>query len=175
MQPDHKYARIERERRFLLDRFPSNTAVERTRHIDDRYINGTSLRLRRMSEEGGPTVFKLTQKIPMADSSPRERLITTIYLTEDEFRIFAQLPAMALSKSRYSVPPFGIDVFKGMLAGLILAEAEFRAADPADTLDLPSFIISEVTADDRFTGGRLVCASPGDLRRWLSEYGIGLP
>jgi hypothetical protein len=35
-----KYARIERERRFLLDRFPSADVV-RIRHITDRYIDGT--------------------------------------------------------------------------------------------------------------------------------------
>ena len=39
MQRPHKYARIERERRFLLDRFPSADVV-RIRHITDRYIDG---------------------------------------------------------------------------------------------------------------------------------------
>lgn len=62
MQRLHKYARIERERRFLLDRFPSADVV-RIRHITDRYIDGTCLRLREQTDDSGPAVFKLTQKI----------------------------------------------------------------------------------------------------------------
>jgi CYTH domain-containing protein len=98
-----------------------------------------------------------------------------MYLSEDEFRIFAQLSAKQLSKTRYSVPPFGIDVFEGTLQGLIVAEAEFESAQDADSLTLPSFIVREVSADPRFTGGRLVRASRQEIQAWLSEYGIKLP
>lgn len=45
MEPQHKYARIGRERRFLLDRFPSGVNVARIRCITDRHIDGTTLRL----------------------------------------------------------------------------------------------------------------------------------
>ena len=65
MQGPHKYARIERERQFLVDRFPSGDIV-RTRHITDRYIDGTLLRLREQTDEGGEAIFKLTQKVPAA-------------------------------------------------------------------------------------------------------------
>jgi CYTH domain-containing protein len=95
-----------------------------------------------------------------------------MYLTQDEFCILKQLSAKKLSKTRYSVPPFGIDVFEGRLEGLLIAEAEFDSAAAADTLTLPSFISREVSADDRFTGGQLVRASRQDISTWLSEYGI---
>lgn len=88
--------------------------------------------------------------------------------------MLAQLPAQSLSKIRYSLPPFGIDVFEGMLEGLILAEAEFDSAADAGALLLPSFILHEVTADPRFTGGQLVRASRQQIQAWLSEYGISL-
>ena len=100
-------------------------------------------------------MFKLTQKVPARASGAQQGLITTIYLTGDEFRVFAQLSAKRLSKTRYSVPPFGIDVFEGKLEGLLLAEAEFDSAAEADALTLPSFILGEVSADNRFTGGQL--------------------
>jgi CYTH domain-containing protein len=162
-----KYARIERERRFLLDQFPSAASVERIRRIADRYIDGTNLRLREQSENSGPTVFKLTQKVPVRES-------TTMYLTKEEFGVLAHLSAKTLSKTCYSVPPFGIDVFEGTLEGLLLAEAEFDSASAAAALTLPSFIFREVTADDRFTGGQLVRASRRDVQTWLLEYGITL-
>jgi hypothetical protein len=65
MPPEHKYGRIERERRFLLDQFPNHVNAVRVRRITDRYIDGTTLRLREQSEDGGPTMFKLTQ-IPLS-------------------------------------------------------------------------------------------------------------
>jgi hypothetical protein len=38
MLPEHKYNRIERERRFLLEHFPNNVAAVRVRRITDLYI-----------------------------------------------------------------------------------------------------------------------------------------
>ena len=170
----HQYARIERERRFLLSQFPSNENVVRIRRISDRYIEGTTLRLRELSEDNGPVIFKLTQKLPSPANGAQQGLITTMYLTKDEFRVLALLPAKTLRKIRHSVPPFGIDVFEGELEGLLLAEAEFDSAEDADALTIPPFLSREVSTDDRFTGGRLVCASRQDVGAWLSEYGIGL-
>jgi len=174
MQQHSKYARIERERRFLLERLPQGIKVTRVRRITDRYINGTALRLRVQHEDNGPTVFKLTQKVPAPGNGAQQGLITSMYLTEEEFAVIAQLPARMLSKIRYSVPPFGIDVFEDTLQGLVLAEAEFQSGELADALVIPSFIRCEVSADSRFAGGHLVAASRQDLERWLSEYGIAL-
>lgn len=172
MQPQHKYARIERERRFLLEQFPSHANVVRIRRITDRYIEGTALRLREQSEDGGPTLFKLTHKVPARASGAQQGFITSMYLTQDEFFVLAQLSSSKLSKTRYSVPPFGIDVFEDTLQGLVLAEAEFDSAAAADALTVPSFALREVSADNRFTGGQLVRASRQDIQTWLLEYGM---
>jgi CYTH domain-containing protein len=174
MLQEHKYARIERERRFLLDRFPPSPAAVRIRQITDRYIDGTALRLREQKDESGTIVLKLTQKIPAPGSGAQRGLITTMRLTEADFCVLSQLPAKRLNKVRYSVPPFGIDVFQDDLDGLLIAEAEFDSAADADSLTLPSFILHEVSNDERFTGGRLVHASRKDIQTWLREYGIEL-
>lgn len=60
---ESNYARIEWERRFLLDHFPSEASATRIRRISDRYIEGTALRLRQQSDGEGQVVFKLTQKL----------------------------------------------------------------------------------------------------------------
>jgi CYTH domain-containing protein len=114
----HKYARVERERRFLLDYFPTGVNVLRTRRIRDRYIADTTLRLREVHEDHSVTIFKLTQKLAAPSSAAQQGLITTLYLTEREFHVLAQLSANEITKTRYSVPPFGIDVFAGDLKGL---------------------------------------------------------
>ena len=175
MQPTHKYAKVERERRFLLDQFPKTAHIERVRRITDRYINGTTLRLRKITENNAPTAHKLTQKIPARDNGGQQGLIVTMYLTEAEHAVLVQLAAHELSKTRHSVPPFGIDVFEGALNGLILAEAEFDSSAAADALMLPAFISREVSNDDRFTGGHLVRSSRDQLKTVLAEYGIHLP
>ena len=60
-----KYARIERERRFLLASAPAEDLVTRRRQITDRYILGTRLRLRRVRDLSTDACeLKLTQKIP---------------------------------------------------------------------------------------------------------------
>ncbi|HLJ90609.1 MAG TPA: hypothetical protein VKZ53_27625 [Candidatus Angelobacter sp.] len=174
MPAEHKYARIERERRFLLDRFPDETIVTRVRHIRDRYIEGTTLRLRQQRDSDGQVHFKLTQKLAGRTEGAQQGFITTIYITNDEFDVFAQLPAKVLTKTRHSVPPFGIDVFEDGLSGLVLAEAEFDSAAEASALVPPSFVMHEVSDDIRFTGGYLVTVSRQELKRNLAEYGIAL-
>ena len=59
------YARVERERRFLLAGPPPASAVTASRRITDRYLPGTRLRVRRAEWlDGGECEFKLTQKVP---------------------------------------------------------------------------------------------------------------
>ena len=170
--PPHKYARIERERRFLLAQFPQNVRVERTRRITDHYLEGTALRLREQVDDNGLPLFKLTQKLANPGPGAQQGWITTMYLGEQDFRVLSQLPSRTLDKTRYSVPPFGIDVFEGALKGLILAEAEFDSPSSADALEIASFIGPEVTNDGRFTGGELVRASREGLEAALNEYGL---
>ncbi len=92
-----------------------------------------------------PAVFKLTQKIPAPALGGQQGFVTNLYLSENEFQMLAQLSARELSKTRCSVPPFGIDVFEGELEGLILAEAEFASADEAEALTVPSYVVQEVS------------------------------
>ena len=170
-----KYARAEIERRFLLAGVPDGEDVRTVHEIDDRYIDATRMRLRRMAEVGGPTVLKLTQKLPGPDGQGRLGALTTLYLSEDEYAALAALPAAPLSKSRLSIAGYGVDVFRGHLDGLVLAEAEFASVQEAAALRPASFCRAEVTADRRFTGGELVRASRAQVRAWTAEYGVDLP
>lgn len=172
METSQKYARIERERRFILHQFPTEANIIRVRRITDLYIEHTRLRIRHQVDDGGPTTLKLTQKIPSQGAGAQQGMLTTMYLNAEEFRIFAGLPAKELQKTRYSVPPFGIDVFRGSLEGLILAEAEFESAAEADSLRPPPLIVREVSEDARFTGGRLARASRHEVGKSLAEYGV---
>jgi CYTH domain-containing protein len=170
-----KYARIERERRFLLTSPPPASAVVATRRIIDRYLTGTRLRLRRVEHvDTANYEYKLGQKIPADVPGPIQGLITNIYLTRAEYGLLASLPADVLSKTRLSVPPMGIDVFDSRLQGLIMAEAEFTSDATAAAFIPPPYCTAEVSTDPRFTGGRLVRVDADELARWMSEYDISL-
>ena len=168
-----KYARAERERRFLLAAPPDTADVLATRRITDRYLTGTRLRLRHSQRlDTGELELKFTQKIPAGTPGPVQGWITNTYLSRGEYDLLATLPAVTLTKIRFSVPPLGIDVFEGQLAGLIMAEAEFASDHDYETFTPPPSCIHEITSDVRFTGGRLAHASQQDLLTWLSDYNL---
>lgn len=167
-----QYAKPERERRFLLAEFPPGE-IARTTNITDRYLLGTRLRLRLMLEtksDGTRTYYKLTQKVPAPTGGPG--LVSTLYLNEDEFALLWTLPGAVVRKTRYSLPPFGVDVFDAPLDGLILAECEFDDDATMESFRPPAWTLAEVTLDARFTGGQLATMNSGDLPKLLSSFGV---
>jgi CYTH domain-containing protein len=170
-----KYARVERERRFLLAGPPPPSAVIGSRRITDRYLPGTRLRLRRVDHvESGAREFKLTQKVPAGRPGYIQGLITSTYLSAAEYDLLATLPAEVLSKRRLSVPPLSIDVFDPPWHGLVIADAEFSTDEAAQSFPEPPEAVVELTDDARFTGGSLARTSRHHLLAWLAEYGIEL-
>jgi CYTH domain-containing protein len=170
-----KYARIERERRFLLASLPPTSPVTVRRRITDRYLPGTRLRLRRVDHSNGAACeFKFTQKVPADRPGPVRGLITNTYLSPTEYELLASIPAEVLSKTRFSLPPLSIDVFDPPLHGLVLAEVEFTADHEATSFPPPPVAIAEVTDDFRFTGGNLARTRRRALVGWLAEFGIEL-
>ena len=91
---ESKYARIERERRFLLAGPPPPVAVTGRHRITDRYLPGTRLRLRRIDYlHSGDSQFKFTQKVPANRPGYVQGLITNTYLSAAEYDLLATLPA----------------------------------------------------------------------------------
>jgi CYTH domain-containing protein len=162
-----KYARSERERRFLVG--ASVPAGQAGRLIEDRYHDGTRLRLRRVSRDGR-SVHKLTQKVRPDESDPSEVLLTNMYLSEGEYLRLSLLPGRVVVKTRVVIPApthdFVVDAFHGRLDGLRLAEVEVR--DLVEPLELPEWVTTEVTSDDRFSGGRLAAMTDVQLRELLN-------
>jgi CYTH domain-containing protein len=173
--PGHrdKYALVERERRFLLAA-PPGAPLADERHIADRYLTGTRLRLRRVTRAGpAEPEYKLTQKVPAARPGPVRGLITNFYLSRAEYDLLATLPAARLAKTRLSFPPYVVDLLGPPLHGLVLAEVEMGSNADLAACPPPPRSVAEVTRDDRFTGGRLAVAPRETLLSWLAEFGLG--
>jgi CYTH domain-containing protein len=171
-----KYARIETERRFLLESIPEDLqGGESFTKIIDHYIPGIRLRLRRIESASGETlVFKFGQKYQAANFQTQQTIMTNIYLNETEYRTIQVLGGPTITKRRYKYPydgdDYSIDVFEGHLKGLILAEIESRAEREINKLPMPPFAIREVTGDPKFTGGELVKLSEEEFQRWMEAW-----
>lgn len=155
--PKTKYAWVERERRWLCRAVPADRVVRREA-FTDLYVTGTQLRLREaLPLDGGAPMLRLGRK---ADVSPAVRLLTSIYLSPEEFRLLSSLPGNRLRKTRHYLgridgADVSVDVFEGALAGLIMAEAEFEDVAEMERWPMPDFAFREVTTDLGYTGGRL--------------------
>ena len=159
----HKYAKFERERRFLVAATALPPLSDSFARCEDLYLAHTRIRLRKMTEHpNGPVLYKLTQKLQAPD--PRVRRITTLYLSAGEFDVFDELPGARIAKRRHRATSggleWGVDVFEGALAGLVLAEREFDSEPELQAAAAPAFAAREVTDDVAFAGGALAFASP---------------
>lgn len=149
---------MEHERRWLCRSVPADRVL-RTETYNDLYVEGTQLRLREaIPVGGGAPMLRLGRK---ADVNSSVRLLTSIYLSAEEFRLLSALPGRVLRKTRHSLGKIDgadvfVDVFDGTLSGLIMAEAEFENAEAMERYAMPDFAVREVTDDLRYTGGCLV-------------------
>src|SRR6185436_8139769 len=80
--PESKYARVERERRYLLSDLPEGlTRADPHLQITDNYLTGTRLRLRKVREpRTNKWTVKLTQKFAPDPNDFSRTIITNIYL-----------------------------------------------------------------------------------------------
>jgi hypothetical protein len=124
------------------------------RLIEDRYLPGTGLRLRKVTAPDGSIVYKFGKKYRGAGLSSRP--MTNIYLDAAEHAVLAAMPAALLVKRRYDVGGrFAIDVFEGALSGLVLAEVSADDDAALAAITAPSWCVAEVTDDPAYAGGTL--------------------
>jgi len=160
------YARPERERRFLVRTDPPPLHDVRT--LEDRYLDGTTLRLRHV-HAGGRSVWKLTQKVRVDAADPADVRLTNVYLLAEEHARLSVLSGRTLVKARGACDGVVVDLFSGPLEGLRLAEVEVD--DLSARRDLPGWLGPEVTHDDRFSGGRLAALDEPAAAALLAEVG----
>jgi CYTH domain-containing protein len=171
-----KYARVERERRYLLRELPPGLRVNDPHtQIFDNYITGTRLRLRKIRvPERREWTWKLTQKFAPDPDDLSRTVIANIYLSQIEYETLSVFEGNEIRKNRYPYEhagrKFSIDVFLGPLHGLVLAETELDTNDELRAFAAPpSFAAREVTNDELFTGGRLVELTADNIRAELAR------
>lgn len=174
--PKSRYARLERERRYLLKDLPEGlTRASPHVQITDNYITETRLRLRKVREpQTNKWLVKFTQKFAPNAADLSRTIVTNTYLTAAEAEALAVFEANEIRKNRYPYEfagrKFSIDMFLGDLLGLILAETDFDTDEELDSFPPPPFVVEDVTQNKLFTGGNLSVSTFAEVREeWLKQ------
>lgn len=175
---DSKYARVERERRYLLRDLPEGLArTDPHMQITDNYITGTRLRIRKVRDpKTNKWTVKFTQKFAPDAADLSHTVITNIYLNAIEAEMLAVFEANEIRKNRYYFDfegrRFSIDMFLGALLGLVLAETSFESDEEMAAFQKPPFALADVTNNEIFTGGRLCELTFADIRKEVQQSGL---
>jgi len=176
--PESKYARIERERRYLLRDLPEGMSRSDPHvQITDNYITGSRLRLRKVRDpRTNKWTVKFTQKYAPDPNDLSRTIITNTYLNATEAEILSVFNANEIRKNRYLFEfagrKFSVDMFLGDLFGLVLAEVSFETDEELDNFPTPPFALADVTNEPLFSGGRLCDLTFSEVRAEISERGL---
>jgi len=176
--PDSKYARIERERRYLLQDMPEGlTRADDHQQITDNYLTGTRLRIRKVRDpRTNKWVVKFTQKFAPNPEDLSRTMITNTYLNAIEADTLAIFEANEIRKNRYPFEfegrKFSVDMFLGDLFGLVLAEVSFETDEEMDSFAKPPFALADVTNNEIFSGGKLSQLTFADISKEIEQSGL---
>ena len=177
--PESKYARMERERRYLLRDLPEGmTRADPHLQITDNYMTGSRLRLRKVREpRTNKWTVKFTQKFTPYPEDLSRTLITNTYLNALEAEVLSSVfNSNEIRKNRYPFEfegrNFGVDMFLGDLLGLVLAEIDFETDEELDNFSKPPFALADVTNEPLFSGGRLCELTFSDVRAEIARRGL---
>lgn len=177
--PESKYARIERERRYLLRDLPEGmTRADSHLQITDNYMTGSRLRLRKVREpRTNKWTVKFTQKFAPNPADLSRTIITNTYLNALEAEVLSTVfNSNEIRKNRYPFEyeghKFSVDMFLGDLFGLVLAEVSFESDEELDQFPKPPFALADVTNEALFTGGRLCELTFSEVRTEITNRGL---
>ena len=151
-----KYSKLEVEKKWLIDpeKLTDISVLDKI-EIVDKYFPETRMRLRKMThQQNGKKVFKFCKKYGKQSSISEP--ITNIYLEESEYFLLNTLPGNILKKNRYSFhfkdKSFSIDELLEPQENLYLLELELHEEKDFTDVELPDFIVREVTTEEEFSG-----------------------
>jgi adenylate cyclase len=148
---------IEIERRFLVRGDAWRGGVTATHRLRQGYLareDGVAVRVRVTD-----SAARLTIKGPGGLERPEFEY--AIPAPDAEAMLARFCAGRSIAKTRHDVPCDGlvweVDVFDGVLAGLVIAEVELPAVD--HPLHLPAWAGREITGDARYANAALASAS----------------
>jgi CYTH domain-containing protein len=147
---------VEIERKFLVRALPPGLEAHEGVEITQGYLaageDGSEVRLRRAGERLSLTAKRGTGMV---------RGEYEVTLTADQFEVlWPATEERRLIKRRYSLAAddgliIELDVYSGVLDGLLIAEVEFAGVEAARAFSAPAWFGADVTEDPRYKNRRL--------------------
>lgn len=147
---------VEIERKFLVDRGPSDLDAHPSAEIEQGYLaltdDGLEVRVRRY----GPRAV-----LTIKSGGPLERVEEEIEIDERRFRsLWPLTEGKRIRKRRYRIPAehglqIELDVYADALHGLVTAEVEFDSETAAAAFAPPEWLGREVTDEPEYKNKRL--------------------
>jgi adenylate cyclase len=143
------------ERKFLVKSLPADLMRYPRKEIAQGYPivanDGAEVRLRKIGGRYFQTIKSGGGKV---------RTEVEIEITKEQFDVlWPATEGKRLEKIRYIIPHRGrkieLDVYRGKLAGLLVAEVEFDSAEESERFSPPAWFGKEVTEDKRYKNKNL--------------------
>jgi len=146
---------IERERKWMVDRLPDGFDGADMVELRQGYLATGELRSVRVRDAGNEGC---TLTIKAGTGAERTELEWPIERREFD-AAWTHTEGQRVEKCRHRIP-FGehlieLDVFGGVLDGLMMAEVEFSTSDAMEAFEPPTWFGREVTDDGRYTNASL--------------------
>lgn len=162
---------IEIERKFLVDINKLNLADVYGVSIKQGYVFDTNKGVLRVRSKGNKYFLTIKNK--------PERLLSKMEIefeiSPEQGELLFQMTDASISKIRYEVEYRGkiweVDVFQDNLEGFIMAEVELNSVD--ECIELPEWVVVEVTEDSKFQNSNLVNIDKTLMMRYVDFYAKG--
>lgn len=144
---------MEIERKFTVKELPEDFMDYNFHDIEQGYLSTDPvIRVRREDDE-----YYLTYKGKGFLAREEYNLPLTV---ESYEHLLAKIDGIVISKRRYLIPTndgltIELDLFKGALNPLVIAEVEFKSEEQANAFEIPDWFDKEVTYDKSFTNAEL--------------------
>lgn len=133
-------------------------SIKEVKYLTDKYLAGTSLRLRKVVKKA-EIQYKLTQKKAEIPLRKGVKKITTIYLANTEYEKFLELAGHTIEKTRKVIEVnsirIAIDEMLYKKEKIYIAEVEFETEIEMNAYLLPINYLKEVTNDPEYSGFEL--------------------
>jgi len=165
---------LELELTYLAAEIPFDTEITESTPMLDVYVPEDPLIHSRLRLRRNGNSFKVTKKLPVEGEDASVHTEDHIDLDETEFTTLAAASQKRIEKDRYVVPLGGrtaeVDVFKGVLKGLVLIDFEFDSPEEKLAFIPPESCLADVTTEDFIAGGNLAGRSYQDIEADLARF-----
>lgn len=153
---------MEIERKYTINNLPGDLSQYQYKKIEQGYLcNNPTIRIRKSNDD---YILTYKSKLGIGERKEGRAIIhneVELPLTMEAYdKLVPKTEGNLISKTRYLVPLQDgllaeLDVFSGLLSGLVIVEVEFKDEESSNEFIPPSWFGKELSGDKRFSNYHL--------------------